>query len=52
MEVGFDYRVAVLPISVAALMHVDWVRRKLPIEEPADRVVLPGWCQGDLEPAN
>ena len=48
-EVGFEYRVAVLPISVAALMHVDWVRRKLSLEEPADRVVLPGWCQGDLD---
>ena len=30
-------------------MHVDWVRRKLQLEEPVDRVVLPGWCQGDLE---
>ncbi len=49
-KVGFDYRVAVLPISVAALMHVDWVRRKLQIEESVDRVVLPGWCQGNLEP--
>jgi dihydropteroate synthase-like protein len=46
---GFDYRVAVLPISVAALMHVDWVKRKLQIEEPVDRVMLPGWCQGDIE---
>ena len=46
--VGFDYRVAVLPISVAALMHVDWVKRKLRIEEAVDRVVVPGWCQGDL----
>jgi dihydropteroate synthase len=48
-EVGFDYRLAVLPISVAALMHVEWVRRKLSLEGLADRVVLPGWCQGDLE---
>jgi len=48
-EVGFEFRVAVLPISVAALMHVDWVRRKLSLEEPVDRVVLPGWCQGDLD---
>jgi dihydropteroate synthase len=48
-EVGFDYRVVVLPISVAALMHVEWVRRKLSLEEPVDRVVLPGWCQGDLD---
>jgi dihydropteroate synthase len=51
-EIGFDYRVIVLPISVAALMHVDWVRRKLSLEERPDRVMLPGWCQGDLEALN
>jgi dihydropteroate synthase-like protein len=44
----FDYHVAVLPITVAALMHADWVRRKLEITQPFDRVLLPGWCQGDL----
>jgi dihydropteroate synthase-like protein len=48
-EVGFDFRIAVLPISVAALMTVDWVARKLSFEGDADRVVLPGWCQGDLD---
>ncbi len=42
-------RIAVLPISVAALMHTDWVARKLQIEEPCDRVILPGWCDGDLQ---
>ncbi len=45
----FDADVRVLGISVAALMHVDWVRRKLTIDERYDRVILPGWCQGDLE---
>ena len=40
--------VQVLGISVAALMHADWVARKLTIEGEYDRVVLPGWCQGDL----
>ena len=45
---GFDGQVAVLPITVAALMHVDWVARKLEVQEQVDRVVLPGWCQGDL----
>ena len=49
VDVGFDYRVVVLPISVAALMHVDWVKRKLALNEAADRVVLPGWCQGNLD---
>ena len=47
-KVGFEYDVAVLGISVAALMHVDWVRRKLAIPTATSRVVLPGWCGGDL----
>ena len=46
---GFDADVQVLGISVAALMHVDWVGRKLTIDGTYDRVVLPGWCQGDLD---
>lgn len=47
-EVGEKFEVAVLPISVAALMNVDWVLRKLSIPTQIDRVVLPGWCQGEL----
>jgi dihydropteroate synthase-like protein len=47
-QIGFDFQVVVLPISVAALMQVDWVARKLTLGERADRVILPGWCQGDL----
>lgn len=46
----FDYEVEVLGISVAALMHVDWVSRKLQVPPGFDRVILPGWCRGDLEP--
>ena len=51
-QVGFDYDIAVLGISVAALMHVDWVLQKLQPESNSqfDRVILPGWCQGDLQP--
>ena len=51
-NVEFDYDVAVLGISVAALMHAEWVLRKLPGVEGFDRVILPGWCQGDLAPLN
>lgn len=40
--------VVVLGISVAALMHVDWIVRKLHVPADVDRVVLPGWCQGDI----
>ena len=43
-----DCDVQVLGISVAALMHVDWVSRKLEISGTFDRVILPGWCQGNL----
>lgn len=47
-QVGFEYEVAVLGISVAALMHAEWVRRKLEVPPNVDRVILPGWCQGDI----
>ncbi len=46
----FDYEVEVLGISVAALMHADWVQRKLEVSPGFDRVILPGWCRGDLKP--
>ncbi len=45
---GFRAEIVVLGISVAALMHVDWVARKLNIPTGVSRVILPGWCQGDL----
>ncbi|MGE5194563.1 MAG: DUF6513 domain-containing protein, partial [Deltaproteobacteria bacterium] len=45
---GFVPEVAVLGISVAALMHVEFIRRKLHVAPQIDRVVLPGWCQGDV----
>lgn len=47
-RVGFDFEVAVLGISVAALMRVDWVRRKLQMPEGIQRVIIPGWCGGEL----
>jgi dihydropteroate synthase-like protein len=46
---GFDAEVAVLPITVAALMTANWVARHLPQPVPAaDRVVLPGFLRGDV----
>lgn len=47
-RIDSDCRVEVLPISVAALLHADWILRKLPSLSEVDRVILPGWCQGDL----
>jgi len=47
---GFAYTVAVLPITVAALATTSWIARHLSIAPGVDRVLLPGLCQGDLEP--
>ncbi|MFV0445411.1 MAG: DUF6513 domain-containing protein [Planctomycetaceae bacterium] len=50
-DATFTAEVRVLGISVAALMHAKWVQRKLVIEpDQFDLVVLPGWCQGDIQP--
>ncbi len=44
----FQAEILTLGISVAALMHVDWLLRKLPEDLNCDLLVLPGWVQGDL----
>ena len=49
-SLGFSSDIAVLRITVAALMHTEWVARHLKIEGAFDRVILPGWCQGNPEP--
>ncbi len=46
--VGFSYSVDVLPITVAALMSPGWVQRHIRVPERATRVLLPGYCGGDL----
>jgi len=45
---GFQFTVDVLPITVAALMTPDWIAKRISIPPGTDRVVLPGYCQGDL----
>ena len=45
---GFAPEVAVLPISVAALMPPKWVAWHLVVPEGVRRVILPGHCRGDL----
>jgi dihydropteroate synthase-like protein len=46
---GFEYTVAVLPISVVALATTAWIARHLTLPAGVSRVVLPGLCQGDLD---
>src|SRR5436309_12307488 len=44
----FDYEIAVLPITVAALLTTAWVARHLQVPAGIDRIMLPGLCSGDL----
>lgn len=46
----FDFTLAVLPITVAALATTPWIARHLTVPSGIDRIILPGLCQGDLEP--
>lgn len=48
-EIGFDFEIATLSISVAALLTPEIVARKLRVDGEYDRAILPGWCEGDLE---
>ncbi|MBI4585574.1 MAG: dihydropteroate synthase [Planctomycetes bacterium] len=49
-ESRLDYQVLVQEISVAALMTPAWVARRLKAPPGLDRLILPGYCDGDLEP--
>lgn len=44
----FDYSVEVLGITVAALMTTKWVASRIHVPAGTSRVLLPGYCQGDL----
>ncbi len=48
--VGFDWSIGVLPITVAALMTPRWIARRLTVPPRATRVMVPGYCEGDLDP--
>ncbi len=49
-QVGFEYSVGVMPITVAALMTPKWIGRHIAPPSNATRILLPGYCEGDLEP--
>lgn len=48
MEPDFKYEVAVLNISVAALMDTRWIARHLSDAHGCEQVMIPGYCPGDL----
>lgn len=47
---AFNYRIAQLGITVAALMTPEFIARRLPDAGDADRIMVPGLCRGDLKP--
>lgn len=49
-ELGFAHDIVVLPITVAALMSPSWIAKQLTLPQGTTRVVLPGYCEGDLKP--
>src|SRR5688572_2146101 len=45
----FADEVAVMKITVAALMTTEWIARSLRVPDGTDLVLLPGLCEGDPE---
>lgn len=49
-QAGFDYSVAVMPITVVALATTPWLARHLTPSAGIDKIIVPGLCNGELEP--
>ena len=47
MTLPFAWEVAVLKITVAALMTTAWIARHLTVPDGTDLVLIPGLCEGD-----
>lgn len=47
-RLDFTFTVDVLPITVAALMTTSWVAARIQAPPEATKVILPGYCRGDL----
>jgi dihydropteroate synthase len=43
------HQIAVMNISVAALMTPRWIARRLEVPSGVDNIVIPGLCDGDVE---
>src|SRR5262249_19110069 len=44
---GFEFSVAVLPITVVSLATTSWIARHLTVPTGMQRILLPGLCAGD-----
>ncbi|MBK5187489.1 MAG: hypothetical protein JJD97_04540 [Gemmatimonadaceae bacterium] len=50
MTPPFAAEVAMLPITVAALMTTEWIAKHLAVPEGTDLVLIPGLCEGSTAP--
>ena len=48
-ELGIDHQIAVMNISVAALMTTRWIAKRLSAPAGVDEIVIPGLCEGDVD---
>jgi dihydropteroate synthase-like protein len=48
VRAGFEFTIAVVPISVVALATTDWIARHLEVPPSINRIILPGLCRGEL----
>ena len=48
-DLPFATDVAVMRITVAALMTTEWISRSLEVPPGTDLVIIPGLCEGDVE---
>ncbi len=48
-DLGVQHQIAVMNISVAALMTPRWIAKRLSVPEGVDNIVIPGLCEGDVE---
>lgn len=48
-QFDFGFTLQVMPITVAALMTGSWVARRLAVPVGTTRVILPGYCDSELE---
>ena len=44
-----DHQIAVMNISVAALMTTRWIAKRLETPQGVDNIVIPGLCEGDVD---
>jgi dihydropteroate synthase-like protein len=47
-KLSFQYEIAVMPITVAALLTTNWIARHLTLPDGISKIILPGMTRGEL----